>query len=95
MEARMAGDELFGDLPEQSGPTQGGVVGRPRLREPVRDQIELRSVDLDSVIGSDHPARLFWAYVERLDLRVLEDSIKAREGHPGHPPATPRLLLAL
>jgi transposase len=61
----------------------------------MRDQIELRAVDLDSVIGVDHPARLFWAYVERLDLRVLEDSIKAREGRPGHPPATPRLLLAL
>jgi transposase len=91
----MMEDELFGDLPEQSGPTQGGVVGRPRLREPMREQIELRSVDLDSVIGVDHPARLFWSYVERLDLRVLEDSIKAREGHPGHPPATPRLLLAL
>jgi transposase len=91
----MMGDELFGDLPEQSGPTQEGTAGRPRLREPMRDQIELRSVDLDSVIGVDHPARLFWAYVERLDLRVLEDSIKAREGRPGHPPATPRLLLAL
>ena len=89
------GDDLFADLPEQSGPTPRGVAGRPRLREPQRDQIELRSVDLDSVIGADHPARLFWAYVERLDLRVLEDAIKAREGHPGHPPATPRLLLAL
>src|SRR5499433_1627217 len=94
-EARMMGDELFGDLPEQIGPTQEGTAGRPRLREPMRDQIELRSVDLDSVIGVDHPARLFWAYVERLDLRVLEDSIKAREGRPGHPPASPRLLLAL
>src|SRR5262244_3541808 len=94
-EARMMGDELFGDLPEQIGPTQEGTAGRPRLREPMRDQIELRSVDLDSVIGVDHPARLFWAYVERLDLRVLEDSIKAREGRPGHPPASPRLLMAL
>jgi transposase len=91
-EAVMVGDELFEDLPEQVAPT---LAGRARLREPMRDQIELRSVDLDSVIGADHPARLFWAYVGRLDLRVLEDSIKAREGHPGHPPATPRLLLAL
>src|SRR6202451_2990514 len=91
----MADDELFGDLLEQNVPKQGGVAGRPRLREPMRDQIELRSVDLDSVIGADHPARLFWAYVERLDLRVLEDAIKSREGHPGHPAATPRLLLAL
>jgi transposase len=91
----MADDELFGDLLEQNVPKQGDVAGRPRLREPMRDQIELRSVDLDSVIGTDHPARLFWAYVERLDLGVLEDAIKSREGHAGHPAATPRLLLAL
>jgi transposase len=30
-----------------------------------------------------------------LDLRELEDGIKAREGVPGHPAITPRLLLAL
>jgi transposase len=50
---------------------------------------------LDSLIGADHPARLIWAYVLRLDLRELEDRIKAREGVPGHPAITPRLLLGL
>jgi transposase len=55
-------------------------VGKARLLEP---------------IGEDHPARLIWAYVEQLDLRELEDAIKAREGTPGHPAITPRLLLAL
>src|SRR5258708_37449114 len=42
-----------------------------------------------------HPARLIWAYVLRLDLRELEKLIKAREGVPGHPAITPRLLLGL
>jgi len=91
----MAREGLFEDLPEQAAPQEAGLVGRPRMREPVRDQLELRSVDVDSLIGEDHPARLFWVYVERLDLRVLEDAIKAREGHPGHPPVSPRLMLAL
>ena len=90
----MGGDDLFEGLPELRGP-QREVAGAPRLREPVRDQIELRSVDLDSLIAADHPARTVWAYVARLDLRVLEDQIKAREGRPGHPPASPRLLLGL
>jgi len=63
--------------------------------KPVRDQIELRAVDIDSLIGQDHLARLIWAYVVALDLRELEDRIKAREYTPGHPPASPRLLLAL
>ncbi len=61
----------------------------------MRDQIELRPVDLDSLLGRDHPARLFWAYVERLDLSALEAAIKSREGRPGHPAAAPRLLMGL
>ena len=53
-------------------------------------------MDLASLLGDDHPARLIWAYCERLlTCRVLEDAIQAREGRPGHPPIAPRLLLAL
>ena len=92
----MAGDELFGGLPEQSKPqTEAPAAGAPRLREPVRDQIELRAVDLDSLIGQEHRARVIWDYVAGLDLSELEDRIKAREHRPGHPPAAPRLLMAL
>ena len=65
------------------------------MSEPERRKIELRAVSLDSLIGADHPARLMWAYVLRLDLRELEDRIEAREGVPGHPAISPRLLLAL
>lgn len=92
----MAGDELFGELPEQMKPQgKAAPVGAPRLREPERDQIELRNVDIDSLIGGDHRARVIWDYVEGLELSELEDRIKAREHRPGHPPAAPRLLLAL
>ena len=92
----MAGDELFGELPEQKKPQAAAApLGAPRLREPARDQIELRSVDIDSLIGAEHPARVIWGYVETLDLSELEDRIKAREHRPGHPPAAPRLLLGL
>jgi transposase len=84
---------LFEALPEQAAPER--PLGKPRLLEPMRDQVELRSMDIDSLIGEDHAARLIWAYVEQLDLRELEDAIKAREGTPGHPAITPRLLLAL
>src|SRR5882672_5518798 len=92
----MSGDELFGELPNQARP-QGSDGGRgaPRMREPVRDQIELRSVDIDSLIGQGHSARVFWAYVEGLDLRELDDRIEARENTPGHPAISPRLMVAL
>jgi transposase len=91
----MARDGLFDDLPVVVMPKAEDDAGRPRMREPERDQIELRAVDLDSLLGQDDPARVIWAYVERLDLRALEDAIKAREHGPGQAPVSPRLLLAL
>jgi transposase len=91
----MTREGLFENLPETEPRELGGAEGKPRLREPVRDQIELRAMDIDSLIGSDHPARIIWGYVERLDLRKLEDAIRAREGTPGGPAIAPRLLLAL
>jgi transposase len=91
----MTQDGLFSDLPESPASDERAAEGKPRLLEPVRDQIELRAVDLESLIGQDHPARLIWAYVVTLNLLELENAIKAREGRPGHPAITPCLLLAL
>jgi transposase len=92
----MAGDELFGELPTQGRPqADATTAGVPRLREPRRDQIELRAVDIESLIGEDYPVRVIWGYVEGLDLSELEDRIKARDDRPGHPATSPRLLLAL
>ena len=91
----MANEGLFENLPETPVAAGSKSAGEARMREPVRDQIELRAVDLDSLIGADHPARAFWAYVQELDLREIDDAIKAREHTPGQAPPNPRLLLAL
>jgi transposase len=90
----MCGDELFSNLPVQK---DGRVndPGQPRMREPVRDQIELRAVDLEALVAAEHPVRVIWGYVEKLDLRELEDAIRARAHTAGQAPASPRLLLAL
>ena len=90
----MSEDQLFEELPEMTGPKRQ-VGGRVRLREPERRQVEFRSVALDSLLPADHAARVMWRYVEHLDLRVLEEAIKAREHTPGQAPASPRLLLVL
>ena len=91
----MGEKELFEGLPPMAAPKEEQVSGRPRMREPERRQVEWRSVDLDSLLAVDHPARVIWRYVEQLDLRVLEEKIRAREHTPGQAPASPRLLLAL
>jgi transposase len=90
----MSGDELFEGLPEQRG-ARSFEAGKPRLREPARDQVELRAVDLEALLSADHAARVIWAYVQKLDLRDLEEAVRAREHTPGQAPASPRLLLAL
>jgi transposase len=95
MEGAMSREGLFEDLPEARGPQASKPAGEVRLREPVRDQIELRAVDLDGLIGEDHPARVIWAYVATLDVSELEDTVRARTHTPGQAPASPRLLLAL
>jgi transposase len=87
-------DDLFGGLPEgeKAAAKPGGAA---RLREPVRDQVGLRVVDLDALLGPSHPARTIWAYVQALDLRELEEAVRAREHTAGQAPVSPRLLIAL
>ena len=46
----MSGDELFSGLPIQRD-VRVADPGRPRMREPVRDQIELRAVDLEALVA--------------------------------------------
>ena len=97
----MADAELFAELSPPAKPhadqslLDASLAGAPRLREPQRDQIELRAIDIDSLIGEDHPARLIWAYVAGLDLGDLENRIKARGEKPGRAMTSPRLMVAL
>ena len=66
-----------------------------RVLKPCRDQLQMRSVDLDSLLSADHPARIVWAFVERLDLGALYAQIKAAGDQPGRPAIDPAVLVAL
>ena len=88
------GAGLFVELAEQNAPAPR-VRGAPRLRTAERRQVELRAVSLDELVPADHRVRLVWNFVEGLDLSPLYQGIKAVEGRPGHPPADPRILVAL
>jgi transposase len=92
-EPAMGEKPLFDALPEQRAPER--PRGQPRVQEPERSTVELRAVDLDSLVASNDPVRDVWAYVETLDLTSLYTRIEAREGRPGRPPITPKLLMAL
>jgi len=68
---------------------------KPRILTAQRNQLEMRTFDLDSSLPEDHPARAIWAVVERLDLSRFYGEIKAREGAVGRPATDPKILLAL
>jgi transposase len=82
-------------LPELVSPERGGGRGAARLRMAERRQVELRAISLEDLVPADHRVRLVWRFVEGLDLSGFQAAIKAVEGQPGHPPADPRILVAL
>jgi hypothetical protein len=84
---------LFENLPEQV-PIERPVAA-PRLRKAERRRVSPRPVGLEDPLPADHRARFVWAFAERLDLSALCGATEAAEGRPGHPPADPRVLLAL
>ncbi|HEX9841816.1 MAG TPA: IS1182 family transposase [bacterium] len=66
-----------------------------RVLKPCRNQLQMRSVELDSLLAADHPARIVWAFVEKLDLSALYAQIKAAGAQPGRPAIDPAVLMAL
>ena len=66
-----------------------------RLREPDRKQLILQTMDYETLIGAEHPARAIWRVLEGLDLSRFYAPIKARENAPGRDASDPRMLLAL
>jgi transposase len=94
------GEFLF-DKGESEQPTPAEAAadtalgGKPRLRVPQRDQIEMHWLALDELLEPDHQARVVWAAVCRLDLGRWLANIKAVEGNVGRNATDPRLLVAL
>jgi transposase len=82
---------------EEPSPVEAGQgkAGRPRLRVPCREQIEMHWMSLDELLEAEHPARLVWSAVEGLCLDRWLDEIKAVEGNVGRDATDPRLLVAL
>jgi transposase len=69
--------------------------GVPRLVVPNRSQMELRTVDLESLLPLDHAARAVWEFVESLDLSPLYAKVQSVEGSAGRPAIDPRIYMSL
>jgi transposase len=72
-----------------------GVPGEPRLASINRQQLVLRSIDVEQLIAEDHSARLIWQLIGRLDLSLYHAQIGAVEGRAGREHTDPQLLISL
>src|SRR5881296_2750923 len=68
---------------------------QPLIRYVNRQQMSWRAVDVERLIGEDHPARAIWALVGRLDLRGFYQSIENSTEEGGRPAFDPQLLISL
>ena len=67
----------------------------PRYIPVDRSQLRLEPLDVEGLIGDDHPARKIWRVVEQLDLSRFETEVRAVEGVPGRPTHSPQALVAV
>lgn len=66
-----------------------------RVVMPNRNQVELRPMNLDSLLPQGHRARLVCAWVEQQDLSAMYAAIKVRQGGVGRSAIAPEILLGL
>lgn len=70
-------------------------VGKPRSEVIDREQLCWRPIDIERLIGAEHPARPVWEFIGRLDLSPYQEEARAVEGKAGRPGWEPRLLVSL
>ena len=68
---------------------------QPLIRYVNRQQMSWRAVDVEKLIGEDHPARAIWTLVGRLDLSPFYRAIESSAEEGGRPAFDPQLLISL
>lgn len=81
--------------PTDAPPRTPPEPGRRKLYTAARQQVELVPRSLEESLPDDHPARMVWALVERLDLEAFYRDVRSALDGPGRPASDPQVLLAL
>jgi transposase len=75
--------------------SQENTSNKPLIRYVNRQQMSWRAVDVERLIGEDHPARAIWTLVGRLDLSSFYRGIESSAEEGGRPAFDPQLLISL
>lgn len=70
-------------------------MAKPRTTEPIRNQGVIRFEMPDDDLPLEHPARVLWVAIGKLDLSAFLADARAVEGRAGRPTHSPRMLLTL
>ena len=73
----------------------GPKITRPRSASVNRQQMVMRTLDVELLIEGDHPARSIWELVGRLDLSRYYAEIGLVEGRAGRDHTDPQVLISL
>jgi transposase len=75
--------------------SQENSNAKPLIRYVNRQQMSWRVVDVERLIGEDHPARAIWTLIGRLDLSPFYRAIESSTEEGGRPAFDPHLLISL
>jgi transposase len=74
---------------------QENASNKPLIRWVNRQQMSWRAVDVEGLVGEDHPARAIWTLIERMDLSRFYQGIESSAEEGGRPAFDPQLLISL
>jgi transposase len=89
---------LIGSQRKRDGNPSGQPAGadrKRRLKAVDRQQMLLRTIDVDRLIPDDDPARAIWEFVGNLNLDRFIEKVQSVEGAAGRPALDPHLLVSL
>src|SRR5437899_11705340 len=72
---------------------QDGRVVRCKAVE--RNQLLLRPVDVETLVGEEHAERAIWEVVQKMDLKPFYAEIGALEGESDRPGSAPKVVTRL
>lgn len=67
----------------------------PLIQAVNRAQMCFRTVDVERLVDADHPARLLWEIIGRMDLSRYYAGVKSNEEEGGRPARHPQLLITM
>jgi transposase len=75
--------------------SQENANNKPLIRWVNRQQMSWRAVDVERLVGDDHPARAIWALIGHMDLSQFYQGIESSAEEGGRPAFDPQLLISL